>query len=259
MLYDENLLNGEQQKIEKCYALIGQRYAAAHKDDEQAEFADLLQEIKASEKKMADHRAEVLKANGLMLCPNCGEQIMDRSVFCNFCGTKVVQPEPEPAEEPAAEEPAAEEPVAEEPVAEEPVVEESVAEEPVEAEPAVAEELPETETEEPAEAAKDVCPSCGTPLEPGCAFCVECGARVTAPEAEQEAPAESAPVRFCTECGNMITDNEAMFCNNCGARLDGGEIFSSSAEPTVRRCPNCGFNTTDADVVFCIECGTKLI
>ena len=247
MLYDENLLNGEQQKIEKCYALIGQRYVEAHRDDEQPEFADLIAEIKASEQKMADHRAEVLKANGMMLCPDCGEQIFECSFFCNFCGTKIERPEQEPVEEPAADEP---------------VVEES--------EPEIPEELPgtnpdalvppvpvpETKAEEPA---YGVCPSCGAELEPDCAFCVECGARLADFAPEQKAPEKSAPLRFCTECGNMISDSDAMFCNNCGARLDGGDIYSSSTEPTVKRCPYCGFNTTDSDVVFCIECGTKLI
>lgn len=271
MFYDENLLNEEQQKIERCYYLIGERYAAAHKDDEQSEYADLLAEIKASEKRIADHRAEVMKANGLMLCPNCGEQIMDRSAFCNFCGTKIEKPAPEESvvEEPVAEEPVVKEPEIEAPAAEEtesekPAVEETGSEKPGELPgtnpDAVIPPVPvdETEAEQPA-LSDGVCPSCGAALEPDCAFCVECGARLADFAAAQEAPAEEAPVRFCTECGNMVEDDSAMFCNNCGARLGGGDIYSHSTEPTVKRCPNCGFNTTDDDVAFCIECGTKLI
>ena len=248
VLYDENLLNGEQEKIEKCYAEIGRRYAEAHKDDPDAEFAELITAIAASRKKMDDHRAEVLKANGLMVCPNCGAQIDEKSVFCNFCGVKQEKPAAEAPviEEPVAEEPVAEEPVAEEPVAEEPVAEEPVAEEPVAEEPAVAAPVGKT------------CINCGAVIEPDCLFCVECGTRVPDDE-PAAAPEPPAPVRFCTECGARITDPAAAFCINCGARMDGGDIYSYADEPTVKRCPHCGFNTTDADILFCIECGTKLV
>lgn len=253
VVYDEKLLKEEQMNINSCYWAIGKQYYETNKDNPGEEYAEFAEKIAASEKKIADHKAAVLKQNGLMLCPSCGKEIMDQSVFCNFCGKRVEQPAEEPAEAPVEE--SAEAPV-EEPAVEpaevpeeEPV--EAPAEEPAE-EPAPAEEAP----------AQPVCAKCGAVLEPDCLFCVECGARV------ENAAAPAAPVapdgRVCKVCGNKIEDSDAMFCTNCGSRLESAaaasnEIFSSSAKPKVKRCPNCGFNTTDAEVMFCIECGSKLV
>ena len=49
-------------------------------------------------------------------------------------------------------------------------------------------------------------------------------------------------------CKNCDTDNpeSAVFCKNCGKRMDGQSI-----------CPHCG-NETPADGKFCITCGAKL-
>ena len=85
-LYDENLLKREQTKIVNCYTKIGECYYVAHKDDVNPEFHELIDAVKASEKVMADHKAEVLRSRELMLCPSCGAEIYFKSIFCNFCG-----------------------------------------------------------------------------------------------------------------------------------------------------------------------------
>ncbi len=292
VLYDENFLSGEQQKIEDCYTEIGRQYYAAHKNDAEPEFADLFDSVKKCEKAMADHKAEVLLANGLMLCPRCGEQIYYKSIFCNFCGIRVVEEKPV---EPVKEEPAAEEPVKEEPVSEEPVIEEPAHEESVPEEPAVNgftdteidreedfedlhfEKAPVSEPEpdevqlpvnepdiipdfEPSPAVgKIICNHCGAEIDDDCLFCVECGnliERDKKPAEKAEKEPQQNNVRFCVECGYRVTDPEAIFCNSCGTRLEGG---SSAAKPShKKRCPRCGFTTSDPEVLFCIECGHKL-
>ena len=242
--YDEGLLNREQQKIEDCYREIGRRYCAAHKDDYDADYSGLMKTLRESEKTIADHKAEVLRANGLMLCPSCGEQIYYKSIFCNFCGIRIVPekpaeepapaPVPEPAEETVAQEPeeapeeATEEPKAEEPKAEEP-----------------------QDEPDAADGGKIICTNCGAELDDDCFFCVECGTPVARPKTE--APAAPAARRFCVECGYQMDDPEAMFCNNCGARLSG-----ESAKP-LKKCPRCGFSTDNPEVNFCIECGSRMV
>ena len=67
VLYDEKLLTEEQTKIDNAFRSIGEQYYAAHQDETDNQFAEYFAVIKASENKMAEHRAMVMKANGLMI------------------------------------------------------------------------------------------------------------------------------------------------------------------------------------------------
>ncbi len=235
--YDENLIKQEQKNIDGICLEIGKKYVAEHKDSPDPEYAGFMDKIAACEERIDAHKKAVLKANGLQLCPKCGEEIPLRSFFCNICGAKL---DGQQADEEAAGEPGSDEP-AEEPVPEEP-----------------AEELP-AEAQEPAPNEKTpapaVCAACGAALEPDCMFCIECGARV---ETKPDTPAVVSD-RFCDECGYHVTESDAVFCNNCGKRLpDSPRFLYSHSAPAGKTCPNCGFHTDEADVLFCIECGTKL-
>ena len=67
-------------------------------------------------------------------------------------------------------------------------------------------------------------------------------------------------VRYC-KCGYKVTDSSAVFCNECGARLDSPFPQREPAhakKPVSKVCPFCGFTTTDPEVMFCIECGSRL-
>ena len=283
---DEKLISDQQKKIEECCLKLGKQYYAAHKDDENAEFADIIGEVKACEKVIADHKEEVrlaeeearkaeeearrlaeekaakeqrikeLLERELMPCPNCDAEIYYKSVYCNFCGIKIDEFKPAEEEKPAPEEPENEEPVNEEPVNEEQPVDEQVITTPPTKvfEPAAsAEKNPEPKAE------KKLCANCGAELEEDCLFCTECGTPVTASVPKEDEADAADNVRFCVECGFKVTDPEAVFCNSCGARLQPvGSEKTVKSDPQVKRCPNCGFNTTDPEVMFCIECGTKL-
>lgn len=274
---DEKLINDEQKKIEECYVKLGEQYYAAHKDDDNAEFAELIGAVKASEKVIADHKEEVrlaeeearkaeeearrlaeekaakeqrvkeLLEKELMPCPNCDAEIYYKSIYCNFCGIKIADFKPE--NEDADKEPEQPENEYVTVAPEQPVVEEPTT------------DAPTTKVFEPASSRK-VCANCGAALDDDCAFCTECGTPVaaSAPKTEEVNPPVNDTVRFCVECGFKVTDPEAMFCNNCGNPLQ--PLDSEQSEPSapkVKRCPNCGFNTTDPEVLFCIECGARLI
>lgn len=217
--YDENLLQAEQDKIEKVYTAIGERYYAAHKDDNNSEFPDLMDAIKACEQTMADHKAEVLRQHELMICPSCGAEIYFKSFFCNFCGVRVAYPEgqkPEPE-----------------------IVTEPETEPESEIEPEIEPE-PETAPEPEAEPVVVV-----PPYE-----------KEVFPVTEEVT--EIPQVRTCRSCGYIVTDPEARFCDNCGVPLDDTAAPAVSAASNTKHCPRCGFTTTDPDMLFCIECGHRL-
>lgn len=263
MIYDENLLNEEQQKIEACYAQLGERYYAAHKNDDSPEFPDLTDKIKESEKRIADHKAEVLKANGLMLCPSCGEQIYYKSMFCNFCGVRVAE---KPAEEPVAEAPEIEAPEIEEPEIEEPEIEVPAIEEPAIEEPEIENPAAEAESEGEAHAAPPIetpqhfdfapspsgfkamriCKNCGAQMDESCTFCMECGTPF--PSDEEEMAAQEKPEEPAGEEAEK-SDSEA----------DTKSDENAAPKPAGPRfCVECGFKILDPEAMFCRSCGAKL-
>lgn len=214
--YDENLLQAEQDKIEKVYTAIGERYYAAHKDDNNSEFPDLMDAIKACEQTMADHKAEVLRQHELMICPSCGAEIYFKSFFCNFCGVRVAYPEGQKPEPEIVTEPETEPEPEIEP-------EPETAPEP-ETEPVVVVPSYEKETFPVTEEVTEIpqvrtCRSCGYIVtDPEARFCDNCGV----PLDDTAAPAVSAAsnTKHCPRCGFTTTDPDMLFCIECGHRLE---------------------------------------
>lgn len=144
--------------------------------------------------------APVAPVSGAAACPQCGAPVNAGDVFCMSCGYNlaaapapaavaasdsepavapepVVAPVPEPADEVASPE-AAPMPEPLDAVASEPVVEAEAIETVVAPAPASVTE-PDPEPIPAAAPAANVCPNCGTPCEPGDAFCMGCGARLS--------------------------------------------------------------------------------
>lgn len=132
--------------------------------------------------------APVAPVPGAAACPQCGAPVNAGDAFCMSCGYNLavapapvpepaVAPVPESADEAASLEaapmPEPLDAVASEPAAEAEAIETVVAPAPA----SVTEPAPEPI---PAAApAANVCPNCGTPCEPGDAFCMGCGARLS--------------------------------------------------------------------------------
>ena len=146
--------------------------------------------------------APVASVSGAAACPQCGAPVNAGDVFCMSCGYNlaaapapaavaasdsepavapapepVVVPVPEPVDEVASPE-AAPMPEPLDAVASEPVVEAEAIETVVAPAPASVTE-PAPEPIPAAAPAANVCPNCGTPCEPGDAFCMGCGARLS--------------------------------------------------------------------------------
>lgn len=93
---------------------------------------------------------------------------------------------------------------------------------------------------------------------------------------------------FCESCGEQV-DDDALFCNNCGAKMpvklmpgmvlcnhcnkavrEGVRFCTNCGHPMIKEavieqrgalkeCPNCGFKTNDPDKMFCDDCGRRLV
>ena len=152
--------------------------------------------------------APVAPVSGAAACPQCGAPVNAGDVFCMSCGynlaaapapAAVAASDPEPAVAPVPEPAVVPEPVvapvsgpadevaspeaapmpepldavASEPVAEAEAIETVVAPAPAPVTEPAPEPIPA------AAPAANVCPNCGTPCEPGDAFCMGCGARLS--------------------------------------------------------------------------------
>jgi pSer/pThr/pTyr-binding forkhead associated (FHA) protein/uncharacterized OB-fold protein len=77
------------------------------------------------------------------------------------------------------------------------------------------------------------CPNCNSPIQPGAAFCDNCGASVTAVPAAPAGPI-AAPVAgggvVCPNCHTAAMPGEA-FCGNCGASLPQAGAAPASPPP----------------------------
>jgi predicted amidophosphoribosyltransferase len=181
-------------------------------------------------------------AGGAVICPSCGAGNVPGEAFCDFCGSPLEAPEPAveqavPTEEAAPELVAPEEMAPEEAAPEVPVVVEPPAAPP----------------------AGPTCPACGEEVQPGEAFCANCGASLAQPpippepvaEAEPEAvPEPPAEVEAAPEEVTPAAPAEAVAvtCPACGSEVEAGDAFCSAcgfvlqavAEPSAAPTPPVG-------------------
>ena len=189
-----NQINEEERKINAAYLNIGKRYVELHGSKMEPEFAAWIQEIEGCQQRINECRVQVRRNKGLTVCTNCGAEIPEMSPFCKLCGAKNVVAEQLAAQRAAEEE---------------------------------AKRQAEAERQAAA-AAANRCTKCGHPLNPGTAFCTNCGAPVAAPAAAiAPTPAPAAPTpaaapaaeAICKKCGKPLATGAA-FCTNCGTKVE---------------------------------------
>ena len=213
--YDETLLTEQEATIKSLYTAVGERFYIAHRGEELPEFADLFAEIQQCENVIARHKQSVDKQNelaerGYMLCAYCGEEIVTRSLFCNFCGKPVTPAKASGAPQVVAE--------ASEVSADETAAPQS---------PAMPEQnydIPSQSVEAPfAENGVRICTKCGFRVDdPGALFCYGCGSKLSE-TARPELPSDrrAAHEKVCPRCGFRTADPEVRFCIDCGSVLQG--------------------------------------
>lgn len=224
-----NIIKGEQCKIDSQYKLIGKLYFEKYGDNAEDEFRQSVEIIKASNVKIAETENKIAEIKNRFNCPNCGTPFKNDAIFCSKCGTRL-QPEQPPAESSqrvcagcgsvleegamfctvcgAKAENAAEVPVnasepAIEPVQPEANENNSVTEE-------QSNELQnEVKTDEVSEKPQNEKAEENVHTETSEAI---------SPEKADDTPSEPKPAMFCPNCRNEIHEND-LFCDNCGSKL----------------------------------------
>lgn len=92
-----NIIKGEQCKIDSQYKLIGKLYFEKYGDNAEDEFRQSIEIIKASNVKIAETENKIAEIKNRFNCPNCGTPFKNDAIFCSKCGTRL-QPEQPPAE-----------------------------------------------------------------------------------------------------------------------------------------------------------------
>lgn len=208
-------------------------------------------------------------------CPNCGNQVGEGAVFCDQCGTRLLQPEaavPEPAAPPAGGSvicPACgagnvpgeafcdycgspmEPPV--------PTVEEVPELEAVSSEAELEEAPAEVEEPAPPEAAqaeeKPTCPACKAEVLPGEAFCANCGASLAKPPIPPEPVPEAEPAADVEPAAEEAPALEA--APEAPVVAEPVEEAAPAAPAPAPVCPACGTEIEAGDA-FCSACGFAL-
>ena len=96
-------------RLAKCYEKIGRAYYKTLKEsaEDQSEVIETaVKEADAVKEEISALRLQLAKLQACVICPSCGAQISDKSVFCPLCGIKLPKEETpaESAEEETADE-----------------------------------------------------------------------------------------------------------------------------------------------------------
>ncbi|MGN0978142.1 MAG: zinc-ribbon domain-containing protein [Faecousia sp.] len=78
----------EQQKNEICRQ-IGQTYVKLHPVDYEEPFADMMKAMDQANGKLDALALQRQRMNGVITCPNCGNECSSDSRFCNQCGLEL--------------------------------------------------------------------------------------------------------------------------------------------------------------------------
>ena len=88
-----SLISEAERTIAKKQEGLGQIYFEMYKDDETAEGAAVIAEIKALYAEIKNNQEKIKQIKGIIQCANCGAELPLNAVFCSSCGAKVEREE----------------------------------------------------------------------------------------------------------------------------------------------------------------------
>lgn len=89
-------ISDEQKKITTAYEKIGKLYVERHADYPEPDFVEYIDEIKASENAIAECQQKLKDLKGVTVCPACGAEVTNESMFCPNCGNRIRTEQPKP-------------------------------------------------------------------------------------------------------------------------------------------------------------------
>lgn len=159
-------IEGEKNRIRQACIRMGKAYYDAHINDPEETLEPDVKILRDSTALIQELRGQIRDLRGLMLCPECKAEIAKDAVFCNYCGFRLVAPEPEPVPEP-------------EPAPEYPTVCEGCGAPLIPGQRfCTACGKPVAPVAPPQPPQPKRCPACGTELVDTAKFCYSCGAKV---------------------------------------------------------------------------------
>lgn len=252
-----SMISESERIINDNYNQIGKQYFSAHIDDSDCEFAEMVAVIKAEQEKIESYKEQLLALRGMTRCKGCGGEVSVNALFCSVCGT----PTPKKLKQDKENENKDKCPACGGYVKKGSrfctICGAAMQNEP---------------TEQPEPKIVSKCPQCGfESADENNKFCNLCGAMLVPIDAEITVQEEiippvleeqvevvekvvEPPIKKCPNCGFEISDEETLFCHECGTKL----IEKQDSQLPVKKCPKCSFETTDKETLFCHECGTRL-
>lgn len=79
----------ENEKIGRYYLEIGKKYVQSHTTDYETEFAELMEALTVSQRKLSNYTLQMQFVTGVVVCPKCGHKAPKGSAYCNMCGSKL--------------------------------------------------------------------------------------------------------------------------------------------------------------------------
>ena len=82
-------MNKAEGRRQECFRQIGECIYEGSKDGREADYREILSEVREIEAQLDGLRADLRKRKGLVLCPGCGRDVDRSASFCPGCGAPI--------------------------------------------------------------------------------------------------------------------------------------------------------------------------
>lgn len=78
-----------KNSVSELLLKLGMEYYKAHRNDDEAEFAEIIRNITEINQQYTDNCAEIQRLKSITVCSACGTEIAQGYSFCPKCGTRL--------------------------------------------------------------------------------------------------------------------------------------------------------------------------